>query len=303
MRVLVTGSSGFIGSHLVDRLIERGEKVVGIDIKRPHRKDYDFKRVDIRDYDSVLKAVKGVKQVYHLAALTSHRLSLRRPHLYMDTNTIGTRNILEACRKARIEKAVFTSSSSIYGKPRPEELPLTEQSKIDPLSPYAISKVAAENYCKFYQQVYGLPVTIVRYFNVIGPRCRKDICLMIFARRVSKNLPPIVFHREATRDFTHVLDAVEATILAMENRDVDNEIFNIGAGRETSVLDLAWMVIEEFRKKGELEPVIDERRFGPHEAVRHYSDNTKARKLLKWSPRFTARDAVRQFVKWFKSEE
>jgi nucleoside-diphosphate-sugar epimerase len=127
--------------------------------------------------------------------------------------------------------------------------------------------------------------------------------LTIFARRVSRNLPPIVFHREATRDFTHVLDAVGATILAMENRDVDGEIFNIGAGKETSVLDLAWMVIEEFGKKGEIEPIIDEKRFGPHEAVRHYSDNTKARKLLRWRPRFTARDAVRQFVEWFKSRK
>jgi nucleoside-diphosphate-sugar epimerase len=303
MKILVTGSSGFIGSHLVDRLIEKGEIVKGLDIRKPHRDDYEFLRVDVRNYAAVRRAMEGIKIVYHLAALTSHRLSLKKPHAYTDTNVLGTRNVLEACRKTNVQRLVFTSSSSIYGRPSDDELPLKETSPLRPMGPYAVSKIAAEHYCHFYRRAYGVETVVLRYFNVIGPRAREDICLTIFAKRVLNGLQPIVFGERITRDFTDIRDTVNTTILAMEREEANGQILNIGVGKETKVLDLAWMVIDTLGKGGEIEPLVDERRLSPHEAVRHFADITKAKRVLNWQPRFTAKDAVHEYAKWIKESQ
>ena len=300
--ILVTGSSGFVGSHLVDQLLEQGEKVRGVDVRPPHRKDFDFAKVDIRSYRATLKAVRGAEFVYHLAALTSHRLSLRRPQIYTDTNIMGTRNVLEACRKNGVRKVVFSSSSSIYGRPAPNELPLRENSPARPMGPYAISKLAGENYCYFYNHALGLPTVTLRYFNVIGPRARNDICITIFADRILKGLQPIVFGNQTTRDFTDVRDTVKATMLSMERDEAVGQIINVGAGRETKVSGIAQMTIDALGKRGKIEPLVDDSKLSPHEAVRHFSDISKAKQLLKWQPRFSAKDAIEEYAKWIKTK-
>ena len=252
---LVTGGAGFIGSHLVLTLIERGDEVRVLDNfatgKRahvelfrahPHADCVTVIEGDVRDGALVEQVMSGVDYVLHLAAVVSVPLSMREPGLTNDVNVNGTLNVLAAALKLKVKRLVFSSSCAVYGDN--PQLPLSEQSATQPLSPYAASKLIGEVYCQTYYRAYGLPAVCLRYFNIYGPRQdpNGDYAAVIpkFAHRLKAGQPPLIYGDGwQTRDFVFVSDVVRANLTACEHSQAIGQIFNIASGQGTSLLDLA----------------------------------------------------------------
>jgi nucleoside-diphosphate-sugar epimerase len=311
--VIVTGGLGFIGSHVAERLVERGEEVIIVDKKKedeallrelrqiPAFEEARILYGDLRDRRFVEGLINKYEPttIYHLAALASHRLSIEDPYTYIEQNTTTLLNVLEAARKSRTKpRIVFSSSSSIYGNTPP---PLREEMEPRPSGPYALSKYFGEQLCRLYHELYDVGCIVLRYFNVVGERCRGNIVLKIFVDNVLEGKPLVVngrwidgkFH-PATRDFTYVGDIADGTILAGQLKS-SYDVINLGAGRPTSVLELAERVIEEMGKDRSR---IEYASLSPHEALHSYSDNSKARRLLNWEPRVDLKTIVKRYVEW-----
>lgn len=252
---LITGGAGFIGSHLVLTLLERGDRVRVLDNfatgKREHVALFNAHpqadRVtvtegDVRDNALVEQLMNGVDYVLHLAAVVSVPLSMREPALTNDVNVNGTLNILAAALKFKVKRLVFSSSCAVYGDN--PQLPLSEQSATQPLSPYAASKLIGEIYCQTYQRAYDLPAVCLRYFNIYGPRQdpNGDYAAVIpkFAHRLKAGQPPLIYgDGRQTRDFVFVGDVVRANLQACEHPQAVGQVFNVASGQGTSLLDLA----------------------------------------------------------------
>jgi len=307
-RILVTGGAGFIGSHLVDRLLDEGFKVWVVDnlytgqmenlIQHRGKKGFRFVEGDIRNFELVKKMVRGVDAVFHEAALVSVTRSVENPLLSNETNVTGTLNLLKACVDARVKRFVYASSSSVYGET--ETLPKHEDLATMPLSPYAVSKLAAENYVRVFHDVYGLETVCLRYFNVYGPRQTYGPysgVISIFINRLLEDQPPIIYgDGEQTRDFTNAQDVVEANMLALSAQNAVGEVFNIATGVTTSVNKLA-EIIQEVMGKTNLASVYANPRPGD---IRHsYADISKARKILGYNPRFQLEKGLAELVKWY----
>lgn len=310
---LVTGGLGFIGSHVVEKLVEKGEEVVIVDKKKmndpllrelrqiPAFEEARIEYGDLRDRQFVERLINKhePETIYHLAALASHRLSIEDPYSYIEHNTITLLNILEAVRNSKsTAKIVFSSSSSIYGNTPP---PLSEDMEPKPSGPYALSKYFGEQLCRLYHDLYRVECIVLRYFNVVGERCRGNIVLKIFVDNILEGKPLVVNGRwidgkfyPATRDFTYVGDIADGTVLAGQLKS-SFEIINLGAGRPTSVLELAERVIEELGKN---KSKIEYAELSPHEALHSYSDNSKARKILNWEPRVDVKTIVKRYIEW-----
>lgn len=247
---LVTGGAGFIGSHLVTTLLARGDQVRVLDNfatgKREHIDLYHghagVVEGDVRDRALVERLMAGVDYVLHLAAVVSVPQSMRDPALTNDVNVNGTLNVLAAARKFNIKRVVFSSSCAVYGDN--PELPLSERSITQPLSPYAASKLIGEVYCQTYYRAYGLPTVCLRYFNIYGPRQdpNGDYAAVIpkFAQRLKAGQAPLIYgDGQQTRDFVYVGDVVRANLLACEHPQASGRVFNIASGQGTSLLELA----------------------------------------------------------------
>ncbi len=311
LRVLITGGAGFVGSHLADLLIQRGSEVVVYDNFNPfysgkernvvhnlQKKNYRLVKADILDYESLVKATKGVDVVFHQAAQAGVRYSIKHPLEVHRINTTGTLNVLLAARDSDVSKVVFASSSSVYGVPR--SLPISEEHPTNPNSPYAASKLAAEKYCKVFSEVYGLEVVMLRYFSVYGPRGRPDQVIRAFAEKIAQGLPPVIYgDGKQTRDFTYVSDVVEANILAAESEGVSGEVFNIGFGGRISIEELAEMVINLMGKTGEVSPIHEKTYAGdfPHTCA----DTAKASRMMGYAPRVELEDGLKNFVSWYQA--
>ncbi len=308
LTVMVTGGAGFIGSNLVDNLIEKGNRVIVYDnfdeyyfgkennIRR-HLSNPNFVlvRADILNNDALLKAMKGVDVVFHLAAQPGVRFSLENPAKTNSINTVGTINTLQAAKKAEVKKVIFASSSSVYGVPR--YMPLDEEHPTEPISIYGVSKLAAEKYCKIYSESVGLPVVILRYHTVYGPRQRPDMAIHKWADLLLKNIPPVIFgDGNQTRDFTYVDDIVEGTILAAETDDIDGEIFNLGCGSRVSINDVVNALID-ITGKDNLQPIHQPPKLGDVSDTQ--ADIHKAKKLLGYNPKTGLKEGLRIFVEWF----
>jgi nucleoside-diphosphate-sugar epimerase len=313
---LVTGAFGFIGSHLVEKLLNIGEEVVGLSnprppednyryiVRSPNSKNLKIAYVDLRDFEATLQLLKNFEfeKIYHLAAIASHRLSINEPYQYLDNNYRALLSILESARIIEpTPKIIFTSSSSVYGDHQP---PLREDLQPKPKGPYALSKFFGEKLCELYAETYGLDCPIIRYFNIVGERCRGNIVFKIFAENISSERPVEVYGRwidgefkPAERDFTYVGDAVEGTIAVGEKAE-GAEIFNIGFGRPVSVLKVAELMMEAFNRKVE----VNFRELKPHESLISYCDNTRARNILGWRPKTDLEEMIQRYVKWFQSE-
>lgn len=246
MRVLVTGGAGFIGSHLVEGLVARGAEVVVVDDLSTGKLSnlrcvmdrISFVDGDIRDEHTVRDAMEGAEYVFHQAALPSVARSLEDPVASNDVNVCGTLNVLVAAREHGVKRVIYASSSSVYGDT--PELPKDEAMPVNPLSPYATSKLAGESYCIVFARVYGLSTVSLRYFNVYGPRQDPDspyaAVIPIFVRNTRRSVPLTIFgDGEQTRDFTHVENAVQANIRAMQAPGVSGEVFNVACGQRTSL--------------------------------------------------------------------
>jgi nucleoside-diphosphate-sugar epimerase len=246
---LVTGGAGFIGSHIVDELVQRGERVRVLDNLTTGRREnlasalgaIELIEGDIRDLDAVRRAVNGVEYLLHEAALVSVPQSMVDPVTAHAVNVTGTLNVLLAAREAQVRRVVLASSCAVYGDN--PDLPLTENVVPRPLSPYAASKQISEVYARIFAAAYGLPTVCLRYFNVYGARQNPngDYAAVIpkFMTRMRAGEPPIVFgNGKQTRDFVHVSDIVRANLLACVRAEAAGQVFNVASSRQTSLLEL-----------------------------------------------------------------
>jgi UDP-glucose 4-epimerase len=276
-KIICTGGKGFIGSHLVKRLVELGHDVSVYDLK-------DGK--DIRTMTP--KDLEGVDFVFHMAAQAKVPLSIDQPLMTHDHNVNGTLNVLECARQAGVKRVIYSASSSAYGEQSTQ--PLHEGKLPNPMSPYGVQKLVGEYYCKVYSGVYGLETVSLRYFNVYGEDMPTDnaysACIAIFLNNKKNGKPLTVLGGKQTRDFTYVGDVVEANIKAMESLRVGGgEVINIGGGKNHSIDKVAETIggdiIHEPQRKGE-----------PMDTV---SNCTKAKVLLNWEPKV-------QLLEWLKSQ-
>jgi UDP-glucose 4-epimerase len=253
---------------------------------------------DILDYPRLASTLKGVDVVFHEAAQCGVRYSIDKPEKTNKVNVDGTLNVLMAAKQQKIKKIVFASSSGIFGKPL--YIPMDEEHPTNPDSPYGVSKLAAEKYCRSFNEVFGMNIVCLRYFSVYGPRGRPDQVIYAFASAILNGKSPIIYgDGNQTRDFTFVSDVVDATILAAEQENINGEVFNIGYGKEISINEVFNRIAAELGKKGEVVPKYLESYKG--EFPRTLSDNRKAEKLLGWKPKIDFNDGVQMFVNWLKS--
>lgn len=310
-RILVTGAAGFIGSHLVDCLLGRGDSVNGIDnfntyydpaIKRANiaqalrSERFDLVEADICDEAAVTVAFEEFKPdvVVHLAARAGVRASLNDPNLYHRVNVIGSQHILDACRTFGPSHLVFASSSSVYGGLT--DVPFREAMDIaKPISPYAATKRMNELMAHVYSHVYGLNVTLLRFFTAYGPRQRPDMAIYKFVKAIDAGDPlPMFGDGTSRRDYTYVDDIIDGVVKAIDT-PFRYEIFNLGEQRTTSLIELIEVVERHVGK-----PVkIDRQPLQPGDVEITYADVSKAREKLGYAPKTSLDEGVRRFVDWY----
>ena len=308
-KALVTGGAGFIGSHLVERLLRDGHEVRVLDnFASGHREnlaavwdDVEMVEGDLQSYERVHAAVRGSEVVFHLGALPSVPRSIQDPLTSTATNVTGTLNVLLAARDEGVRRVVFASSSSVYGANR--ELPQREDAPALPISPYAVSKLAAEGYCRAFGRVYGLGTVAVRYFNVFGPRQdpRSQYAAVIprFITALLEERSPIVFgDGEQTRDFTFVDNTVEGTIRAATADGVSGEVFNLACGQGTSLNRLLEHLDELSGRQVEAVHTDPQ----PGDIPRSLADISRARQALGYEPAVDIREGLRQTFVHFTGE-
>jgi len=308
-KVLVTGGAGFIGSHIVNRLLAEGFRVTVLDNlssgkmknieQHLNKENLHFIKGDIRDEDAVKQAVRDVDAVIHEAALVSVTRSVENPFPTNEVNVTGTLNLLKACLDSGIKRFIYASSSSVYGET--ETLPKKETLPPRPVSPYAASKLAAESYCKAFYKVYGLESVSLRYFNVYGPRQTYGPysgVITIFINRLLSDEPPTIYgDGTQTRDFTDVQDAVQASMLSLKCKNAVGEEFNIATGVQTTINQLVQMLLN-LTGKTSLQPKHAEPRQGD---IKHsYADISKAKRVLGYEPKITLKEGLNKLIEWYK---
>ena len=307
-KVIVTGGAGFIGSHLAEELARRGYQVTILDdlstgemenIKELLKKgSVQFIQDSITNFSLLKELFQGAIYVFHQAALPSVPRSVKDPLAASEVNITGTLNVLLAARDNKVRKVVYASSSSVYGDT--PTLPKKEDMVPHPQSPYAVSKLAGEHYCRVFQEVYGLATACLRYFNVYGPRQNPDsqyaAVIPRFIRWASEGSPLIIFgDGEQTRDFTFIADAVEANILAAESNA--SGVFNIGRGKSITINELAKLVIK--LTGNNVEPVHQEPREGD---IRHSLADISKAKTLGYEPRYNLEEGLEETRKFHHEE-
>ena len=306
-RYLVTGGAGFIGSHVVDRLVADGHQVRVLDNLSSGRLEnlagvrdrIEFLKADIRDRQAVAKACAGVEYVIHEAAWRSVPKSMADPYGYVEVNVLATAGLLEAATKAKVTRLVNVSSSSVYGETT--RVPMREDHPTNPVSPYAASKLASEILCGLFARSFGLETVSVRYFNVFGPRqsLENEYAVVVpkfIACLLRKESPPVYGDGKQSRDFTYIENVAEATIVASRAPGVSGEVFNIALGEEHSVLDL----LQELNTIMGLAIPPAFRPPRPGDVLRTFADSSKAQRLLRWTGRVPFSEGLRRTVEWFR---
>lgn len=309
MKVLVTGVSGFIGSSLSDRLLQEGYQVIGVDsfydyyprkIKEKNLKDllgnsaFEFIETDILDIDWN-QIINNVDGIFHQAAIAGVRASWgKKFDHYVHNNVLGTQRLLEACKDKNLDKIIYASSSSVYGDT--DELPITESSPTNPVSPYGVTKLAAEHLATLYFKGYGVPTVSLRYFTVYGPRQRPDMAFHKFISAVMKGEKIEIYGSgEQTRDFTYISDVVEANIQAFEHGKA-GEVYNIGGGGRIKLIDTIRIIEDIVGKEANL--VFTEPQRG--DARHTFSDVSKAQSDFDYSPETDVRSGLEKHYRWLK---
>ena len=297
--ILVTGGAGFIASHIVDRLAPENNVFVLDNLFTGQMSNLErvkdritFVEGDIRDRETVNEVVSRVDYIFHLAAHVGNIRSLKDPYFDMEVNVVGMINLLEACRKSEVKRLVYSSSGAIFGEAK--YLPIDEDHPLNPESPYAVSKLAAEKYAFAYHKVYGIPTVTVRYFNAYGPRQDSSEyanAVSIFLSLTKEGKPVTIFgNGEQTRDFIFIDDIIRANILAATRPAAAGEIFNISSGEVHDIKQL----IDLIAKVSGKEVLFSHADFRAGE-VRHSKANIdKARKLLGFSPQTDLEEGLRQ---------
>ena len=306
----MTGGAGFIGSHLVEKLLAGSHDVVVLDdfndfydpqIKHANIagfvKDVTVYHVDLRDSESVRNLFhrEKVDAIAHLAARAGVRPSIQYPRLYYDTNVTGTLHLLEAARVTGIERFIFASSSSVYGALK--AIPFSEDEHLSQtISPYAATKVAGEFLCSTYSHLYNLRVVALRYFTVYGPRQRPDLAIHQFTRRIYAGQPIDQFGDGSTRrDYTYIEDVIQGTMAALEYEGPLFDIFNLGESETIQLKDLIMAIENALGKRAKISQLPEQ----PGDMPLTCADISKARKLLGYNPTAKFSDGLPKFIDWF----
>jgi UDP-glucuronate 4-epimerase len=310
MRILVTGGAGFIGSHLVEKLLAAGHQVAILDdfndfydpqVKHANiagvAKDVTMYHVDLRDGASVRNLFHREKfeTVAHLAARAGVRPSIQQPQLYYDTNVSGTLHLLDAASVTGVERFIFASSSSVYGISK--TVPFSEDQHLtQTLSPYAATKIAGEFLCSTYSHLYQMRVVALRYFTVYGPRQRPDLAIHQFTRRIYAGQPIEQFGDGATRrDYTYIDDVIQGTMAALKYDGPLFDIFNLGESDTIQLKDLIAAIENALGKKAKINRMPEQ----PGDMPLTCADISKARKLLGYNPTTRFSDGLPRFIEWF----
>jgi len=314
MAILVTGGAGFIGSHLTDQLLARGEEVVVVDdfndyysprlkwrnisgaLKNPN---FHLEQGDIRDFPFLERVFKRYpfRCVVHLAARAGVRPSVEDPILYEEVNGLGTIHLLELSRRFEVPKFVYGSSSSVYGFSN--KVPFSEEECSDrPASPYAATKRANELMCHTYHHLFGLKVVCLRFFTVYGPRQRPEMAIHKFTRLIDRGEEiPVFGDGSSKRDYTYIDDIIQGVMAAID-KDFDYEIFNLGESQVTDLLTLIRLIEENLGKKARLKFLP----FQPGDVPVTYADISKAKRLLGYNPKVPIEEGIKRFISWYKKE-
>ncbi len=312
-KVLVTGGSGFIGSHLVENLLSKKYLVtvlVPYDINNSIgwlkslklKKKVKIVHGDVCDQSLIFKLVKKSNYVIHLAALISIPYSYQSPSSYVNTNILGTLNILEACRKYKINRMLQTSTSEVYGSA--QYTPIDEKHPLNAQSPYAATKIAADQLALSYFRSFNLPVTVIRPFNTFGPRqSLRAVIPTIISQVLNGNLDIKLGNISTKRDFTHVKDTANGFVMALKAKNIDGEVINLGTGINFSIKNVIDIISKITKKK--INIIVDKQRFRPtkSEVSNLLSNNKKAKKILKWKLNYPGKKgferAMIDTIKWF----
>lgn len=311
MKVLVTGAGGFIGSRLVNTMVDAGADVRAF-VRYNSRGDAGMLRLlvpkaaeaveiiagDLRDEDAVRAAVKGCRVVFHLGALISIPYSYKHPAEVVSTNIMGTLNVLLASRDLGVERLVHTSTSEVYGTAR--VAPISESHPLQGQSPYSASKIGADKLAESFYCAYDLPVITVRPFNTYGPgQSGRAVIPTIITQALSREVIQLG-NLESTRDFTYVDDTVSGFLRAAESEINPGEVFNLGTGEEIAIGELAHMILKMTGSQAAIETKTLRLRPRKSEVMRLVSDNTRAREVLGWTPRVSLEDGLQLTIDWIR---
>lgn len=310
--VLVTGAAGFIGSHLAERLLDLGNRVIGVDnfddfyspatkwhnIQTLRERDsFELQQGDIRDTALLVDIFSRnkVDVVVHLAARAGVRPSLEQPLLYQEINVGGTINLLEASRTYGVKQFLFASSSSVYGLN--SQTPFSEEAKVDyPISPYAASKAAAELFCRTYSYLYDLPTVVLRLFTVYGPRQRPEMAIYHFTRMIEQGQEVTLFGDDTTsRDFTYIDDIVAGFEAVLTLRDKGFDVFNLGSGKSVDLKYVISLIEVSIGKKARIREVGPQ----PGDVPTTLADISKARSTFGYQPKVDIAEGIPRFVRWY----
>src|SRR5579859_443547 len=316
MNFLVTGGAGFIGSHVCERLLQSGHAVWALDDLNPFYspavkeknlreiaslgKPFSFIAKDLSDVKALGKLFQEARfdQVIHLAARAGVRPSLDEPEFFQQVNVEGTVNVLEAARRHGVKKVLLASSSSVYGVNK--KVPFAESDPVfSVISPYAASKLACEALGHVYHYVYGMDVTMLRFFTVYGPRQRPDLAIHKFAKLISAGKPiPVYGDGSTARDYTYISDIVDGMIACAEGK-FGYEIFNLGGSETVTLARLIELLEKSLGRKAVIERLPEQ----PGDVPLTYADITKSRKFLGYSPKVKIEQGIPLFVEWFKRQD
>ncbi len=311
MKIMVTGSSGFIGSHLTEYLVEKGYDVVAFDRynsnnhygwleQSKYKKKIKFILGDIRDFDSVNKAMQGCDGVMHLAALIGIPYSYISPTAYIKTNVEGTLNVLESAKNLKLKQVIITSTSEVYGTAMKKKL--SEKDELKAQSPYAASKIAADQLSLSYYRSFGLPIKIIRPFNTFGPRQSARAVIPTIITQAITNKKIKIGNLNATRDFLFVEDLCSAYEKILKSNKLFGEVVNVGVNSEISIKNLIVKISKILKIK--LISVVEKQRIRPKksEVNRLNCNNEKLKKLTNWKPKYKLDEGLVKMIEWIKKD-
>lgn len=314
-KILVTGADGFIGSHLVERLIDEGCRVKAfvyynsfnswgwLDSFPPDKlKRIEIHIGDIRDQNKVRNAIQDTDIIFHLAALIAIPYSYYAPESYIDTNIKGTLNILQSARDANVERVLVTSTSEVYGTA--QYVPIDEQHPRQPQSPYSASKIGADSISESFHRSFDMPITIVRPFNTYGPRqSARAVIPTVITQLLNGNIEIKLGDISPTRDFLYVQDTVDGFLQIAGSDDLIGHDVNIASQTEISIEQLVHEIIKQVNPKGKI--VAESSRYRPEksEVFRLFGSNEKIKKYTNWDVRYSLQDGIKETIEWFKNKK
>jgi len=319
LKILVTGGAGFIGSHIVESLIEKGAEVIiydnfssgSMENLKHLQKDIKVIKGDIIDNNKLLEACKGIDCISHQAAQLEITKCIDNPVEDLKINTEGSLNIFNAAKRNGVKKIIYASSACVYGQS--QYIPQDENHPTDPNWPYGVSKLAVEKYANIYSNYYGIPMIGLRYSIVYGPREWYGRVLTVFLQRAIEGKLPVIWEGNQICDFIYVDDVVSLHNLCIENDEAQNEVFNVSTGIGTTIEQLAKLIIDLFGlegdpiyenvKEGEVSELVEGRKRLPMELMKMVLDNKKAKKILGWEPKVELKDGLIREFEWLKSNK